>query len=173
MDAPERFALAPMSTDIRVMTVIVLVLPALFAVGAVASPPPTSAILAGTLGCMLLVYASVWFLWRPSRFEVSADGLTIVWPLRSRRVDACTLAGVARVSRADFRREFGWGVRIGAGGLWGGFGWLYTRAGLVGLWISRTDDLVLVRVRGGRPLLLTPERPDRFVATLAARVPAG
>jgi hypothetical protein len=35
------------------------------------------------------------------------------------------------------------------------------------MWISRTDRLVLVELRGARPLLVTPETPERFVLTLA------
>jgi hypothetical protein len=46
------------------------------------------------------------------------------------------------------------------------FGWLYTRKGLLDLYVSRTDRLVLVRLRAGRPLLLTPERDEGFVDAL-------
>ena len=88
--------------------------------------------------------------------------------MRARVVPAPEIAEAAIVSRDAFRREFGWGMRIGAGGLWGGFGWLYTRKGLVDLYVSRTDRFVLVRRRTGRPLLLTPEADERFVATLRA-----
>jgi hypothetical protein len=59
-------------------------------------------------------------------------------------------------------------MRVGVGGLWGGFGWLYTSKGLLGLYVSRTDRLVLVRLRTGRPLLVTPEGDERFVAALRA-----
>jgi hypothetical protein len=59
-------------------------------------------------------------------------------------------------------------MRIGAGGRWGGFGWLYTPKGLLGLYVSRTDRVVLVRLRTGRPLLVTPENDDGFVAALRA-----
>jgi hypothetical protein len=34
--------------------------------------------------------------------------------------------------------------------------------------VSRTDRLVLVRLRTGRPLLVTPENDGRFVTALAA-----
>jgi len=110
----------------------------------------------------------VWLLWRPSVFEVDATGLRIRWPLRLRAIPARDIAEAVVLSRDAFRREFGWGMRIGAGGLWGGFGWLYTRKGLVGLYMSRTDRVVLVRLRTGRPLLLTPDGDERFVAALRA-----
>jgi hypothetical protein len=62
-------------------------------------------------------------------------------------------------------------MRIGAGGLWGGFGWLYTRKGLLDLYVSRTDRFVLVRLRTGRPLLITPDADERFVAAFRAVAP--
>jgi hypothetical protein len=57
-------------------------------------------------------------------------------------------------------------MRIGAGGLWGGFGLLKTERETFSMWISRTDELVIVRLRGARSLLVTPEDPRRFVASL-------
>ena len=39
------------------------------------------------------------------------------------------------------------------------------------MWISRADPLVIVRLRRGRPLLLTPERPDEFADAVGAIAP--
>ena len=59
--------------------------------------------------------------------------------------------------------------RIGVGGLWGGFGWLWTRGrGMVEFYVSRTDGLVIVERRGGRALLFTPQDPEEFVDALSA-----
>ena len=163
-----RFPLAPMSSDIRVLTGIALALPPLLALGSVLGRGPTGGILLAATALVLLIYASVWLLWRPTVFEVGQTGLRIQWPPRSRAIPAREIAGAELLSREAFRREFGWGMRIGAGGLWGGFGWLYTSKGLLGLYISRTDRIVLVRLRTGRPLLVTPEGDERFVAALRA-----
>jgi hypothetical protein len=166
-----RFPLAPMSSDIRVLTWGVLALPAALVMGASAAPPPARGVLTAVSALVLALYASVWLLWRPTAFEVDVTGLRIRWPLRVRAIPAREIAEAVLLSRDAFRREFGWGMRIGAGGLWGGFGWLYTRKGLLELYVSRTDRLVLVRVRTGRALLLTPESDERFVAALRAVTP--
>jgi hypothetical protein len=163
-----RFPLAPMSVDIRVLTGIVLALPLVLAAGGALGRGPARGILLVITVLVLLLYASVWLLWRPTAFEVDSAGLRILWPLRARRIPAREIAGADLVSREAFRREFGWTMRIGAGGLWGGFGWLYTSKGLLGLYVSRTDRLVLVRLRTGRPFLVTPEGDERFVAALRA-----
>lgn len=48
-------------------------------------------------------------------------------------------------------------MRIGIGGLWGGFGWLWPGRGLVNFYVSRSDGLVLIERMSARPLLITPE----------------
>ena len=163
-----RFGLAPMAAGIRVVTWIVLALPLALALGASQARGPARAVLVVVSAVVLVLYAAVWLLWRPTAFEVDARGLRIRWPLRARTIPAREITEAAVLSRDAFRREFGWGMRIGAGGLWGGFGWLYTSKGLVGLYVSRTDRVVLVRLRTGRPLLVTPESDERFVAALRA-----
>jgi len=161
-----RFALAPMTTGLHVLTWVCFVVPLAQLYGAVVSPPPVRAVLGASSLFVALIYASVWFVFRPTRFEVDGDGLRIVWPIRWRLVAAANIAEARVVSSRDFRREYGNGMRIGAGGLWGGFGLLKTGRETFSMWISRTDAFVIVRLRDGRPLLLTPEDPDRFVDSL-------
>ena len=157
-----------MSGDIRALSGIALLAPLGLVLGAVLARNPVRGTLLGATLFVVVIYAAVWLLGRPTAFELDAAGLWIRWPLRSQRIAAGDIAGADLLSRESFRRDFGWGMRIGAGGLWGGFGWLYTRRGLVDLYVSRTDRFVLVRRRAGRPLLLTPERDVSFVDALRA-----
>jgi len=157
-----------MSRDIRALTGIALVAPLGLVLGAALAREPVRGTLLVAIVFVVVVYAAVWLLGRPTAFEVDTGGLWIRWPLRSRRIAAGDIARAEMLSREAFRRDFGWGIRIGAGGLWGGFGWLYTRKGLLDLYVSRTDRLVLVRLRAGRPLLLTPQRDEGFVDALRA-----
>lgn len=89
-----------------------------------------------------------------------------MWPLWARTVAADDIRDARIVSADELRREHGRGVRIGAGGLWGGFGLLKTTHETFSMWISRTDRFVLVRLDRARPLLVTPDDPERFVALL-------
>jgi hypothetical protein len=157
-----------MSGDIRALSGVALLAPLGLGLGAVLARNPVRGTLLGATLFVVVIYAAVWLLGRPTAFELDAAGLEIRWPLRSQRIAAGDIAGADLLSRESFRRDFGWGMRIGAGGLWGGFGWLYTRRGLVDLYVSRTDRFVLVRRRAGRPLLLTPERDASFVDALRA-----
>ncbi len=158
------FPLAPMSPLIIVLTALVLAVPVVFAVtGVWAGNAPL-------LWVAVLIAAGCWLVWlyaRPNRFEVSSQGLAIVWPLRRRLIAAREIAGVRPIEPWELRQEVGWGVRIGVGGLWGQFGWLWTaRRGNLVTYVSRTDGLVLIERHTRRPLLLTPAERDEFVRAL-------
>jgi hypothetical protein len=92
----------------------------------------------------------------------------VVWPLKRREIRRDGIAGVRLVDRRTLRRDIGWGMRVGAGGLWGGFGWLWTtRRGIVQMYVSRTDGFVWIERLNDRPWLITPERPEAFVRALS------
>jgi len=162
MWTPRIFPLAPMSSDIRALTGICLALPAVFVAGSFVKAPM---LLVAVSVCGL--YAVVWFWMRPTRFVVMHESFLIEWPLRSTAISSSTIAGVETLDRAAFRRQFGrGGVRVGAGGLWGAFGLLMTSKETFAMYVSRSDAFVLVRRKDDRPLLLTPDQPERFAAAL-------
>jgi hypothetical protein len=154
------FRLAPMSPLIRWLTVAMFALPGGF-------------LLAGALGnvellvggvLLVALYGWIWLRFRPSRFVVLPDAIEVVWPLKRRRIPRRRIAGVRLMDSRELRGEVGWGMRVGAGGLWGGFGWLWTgRRGIVQMYVSRTDRFVWIEVVDGRPWLITPERAETFL----------
>jgi len=161
------FALAPMTTDMRVMTGVALALPAIFVGSAVVTPFLVAGVLYGSAAFMILLYAMVWFGFRPTAFAVTADTLRIVWPARTRGIARSEIVGVRSLTATEFRAEFGFGMRVGVGGLWGGFGLLHTSSKTFSMWVSRTDTFVIVTLKNDRPLLLTPETPAAFVQSLS------
>jgi hypothetical protein len=161
------FHLAPMTLNLRIATWLLFLLPLGMLYAAVSVPLlPVAYVLVGTTAFMFLIYASVWFVFRPSRFTIDAQHLRIDWPIRSRVIERADIEGAQIVTSEEFRREYGYGMRIGAGGLWGGFGLLKTGRETFSMWISRTDRFVIVKLKGARPLLLTPTLAERFVELL-------
>lgn len=159
------FALAPMSPLFRWLSAALLAIPVVFvALGLFADVP-----VLGPVGLLMAaLFAWIWLRWRPSGFEVSDDGLTLRFPMGRRQLPARDIASVRVMTPSAFREEFGLAMRIGVGGLWGGFGWLWTaQRGLIEFYISRFDGFVLIERRAGRPLLLTPERPEELVDALS------
>jgi hypothetical protein len=158
------FRLAPMSPLIRTVTLALFVLPpALFAGALFGLRPLVVPALA-----VAAVYAWIWLRFRPTRFVVHPGTLEVVWPLKRRVLARRGIESVRLVDARELQREIGWGLRVGAGGLWGGFGWLWTkRRGIVQMYVSRTDRFVWIERRGERPWLVTPEQPEAFVRALA------
>ncbi len=161
-----RFALAPMSPMIRGLTFALFFLPPIF-VGLswlTADPIPRYI---GLL--MVVLYGVTWLCFRPSHFVVTRSHLDVVFPIWQRSLSLQGMSGARILDVNGFRQELGGAVRIGVGGLWGGFGWLWTsRRGLLEFYISRDTGMVLVEWSSGRKLLVTPEQPEEFMASIQA-----
>lgn len=155
------FALAPMSPTIKGITIVVLVLPLIFGVWALITREPVAG---GVFLFLIALYGAVWVWCRPSHFVITRSCLEIVFPGWRRQIPVGDISGIRHINQATFDREFGWAMRIGAGGLWGGFGWLWTsKRGLVEFYISQLNEFVLVERSQGKSLLITPDNPDRLV----------
>jgi hypothetical protein len=164
----QAFRLAPMSTDIRVLTALLLAIPVGMIVGLLAG----TRVLYIPLAFVVAIFAWVWLRFRPSSFVVHPDSIEIIWPLRRRTMPRASIVSCRILDAAQLKREVGWGARVGAGGVWGGFGWLWTqRRGIVQMYVSRTDTLVWIERGRDRPWLITPEHPEEFVRTLGVGAP--
>ncbi len=158
------FRLARMSAQVLILTLLLLALPLAFLVGALFA----RWLLAVPAVFMIAIYAWVWLRFRPSQFTVHRGGLQVVWPLKRRDIPREDISNVRIVDRQELKSEIGWCMRIGAGGLWGGFGWLWTkRRGVVQMYVTRTDRFVWIERTGSRPWLITPEQPEAFVRALS------
>lgn len=154
------FRLARMSPLIFGLTLTLLALPFAF----LASVAVGKSLLLVPALLVIGIYAWVWLRFRPSAFVIRPDAIEVEWSLKRRRIPRDDIAGIRLLREGELRREVGWGARVGAGGVWGGFGWLWTsRRGIVQMYISRTDRFVWIERTNGRPWLITPEEPEAFV----------
>lgn len=160
----QEFALAPMSPFIRVLTLFMLALPLAFVGAALLGPSP---LLFAPGVVLIALYAWVWLRFRPTRFVVSDDAIDVHWPLKHRRIARSSIQSVRRLGNAELRATVGAGIRVGAGGLWGGFGWLWTtQRGIAQMYVSRTDDYVWIERGTDRPWLITPDDAGGFVRAM-------
>jgi hypothetical protein len=158
------FRLARMSPLILALTLILLAIPVVFLVNVALG----RSLLAAPALLVIAIYSWVWLRFRPSAFIVRPDAIEVEWPLKRGRIPRDDIASVRILQQGELRREVGWGVRVGAGGLWGGFGWLWTsRRGIVQMYISRTNQFVWIERKNGRPWLITPEEPEAFVRAVS------
>lgn len=163
------FPLAPMGLGIRAFSLVLVLLGVGFLVLA-----RFDARVAWLPAALLLGLAAlVWLFFRPARFRLERGALVLDYPLRAKRIALAGLHTAERITPADFKARFRWALRVGVGGLFGGFGWLRTGEGWVEMDIARTDGMVLLTFTGRAPMLLTPEDPEAFVEAVqqAARAP--
>lgn len=161
-----RFRLAPMSSVMAIVTVICLSIPLAFVIPVWLGPPLIRTLMGSVAAIIVVSYAVVWLWMRPSAFVVDATRLELIWPMRRRSIARRDIVRVRKLTIADLEQELGYMLRVGAGGLWGGFGLAKTALGYMELWVSRTDWIVWIECRDRRSLLVTPEEPDRFVELL-------
>lgn len=160
------FPLAPMSTLIRAVTAAVLLLPvALLGVGFATRAGPLRIPVAIAV---ILIYVGIWVWGRPTGFHASETGLQLRFPWRRILVARAAMRSARRMTGAEVRAELGLAIRVGAGGLWGAFGWLWSRRrGWLEIYVSRQDDLVWIERADAIPLLLTPSNPQQLIDALA------
>ena len=164
MSGYARFPLAPMDRLITALTWVLLAVPLIFVLAAARTRQPPLALVAGLLA---LLYLGVYLYMRPTRFEITPRDLILRWPIRQETIARSDVVAANVLSSAEARARLGLAIRVGVGGLWGGFGLLLTRgAGTVRMYLSRTGPLVLVELRNRRPLLISPSRPHEFVRAL-------
>ena len=158
------FTLAPMSGVIRGLTLFLLALPVAFIGSALLGTAP---VLFAPGLVLIAIYVWIWMRFRPTRFVVGPDAIDVHWPLKHRRIARSSIQGVRRVDNAELRELAGAGMRVGAGGLWGGFGWLWTtHRGIAQMYVSRTDGYVWIERGAERAWLITPDDPDAFIQAL-------
>jgi Bacterial PH domain len=161
----QSFRLAPMSPLIWMLTLALLAVPVVFFSTAMVG----GHLLTVPALCVVVLYVWVWLRFRPTRFVVYLDRLEVRWPLKRRSIPRKDIAAVRLIDKRALHSVTGWGMRVGAGGLWGGFGWLWTqRRGIVQMYISRTDGFVWIERVGDRPWLITPAQPAAFVRALSS-----
>ena len=163
----QTYRLAPMSPAIRWLTWALLLMPAGFIAAGLSSPEAGPVLLLVAV-LLIVLYGAVWIWWRPARFELSRAGLALIFPGRRSLVPASAIADAQVVSSQQLRERFGLQLRVGAGGLWGGFGWLWSRRGWTEFYVSTLDGYVLIERRGAIPLLISPENPHAMAAALRA-----
>lgn len=172
----ESFSLARMSPLIRGVTVFVLGLPALIGSIGFCAGRRVDGIVLVAPALLIAVYVVVWLYSRPTRFEVGPTDLQIVWPIRRRRIAWREISSLRLIDSRQLKTDFGFTIRVGVGGLWGVFGWLAgPRAGLIDVYVSRLDGWVVIERVSGRPLIISPDRPDEFARAISneiARAPS-
>jgi len=110
---------------------------------------------------LILIYFIVFAL-RPIDYEISADQLIIHRLFADAKIDRNQIKSVELVDKD----KIGWTIRtFGVGGLFGYYGkFANTKLGSMTWYATRRDKTVLVQTMNGNKIILTPDKPEKFVA---------
>jgi MFS family permease len=170
--AVQVFSVAPMDHRYRAYSVLVLALAAAVVAGLIFA----AAVTAGTWRLVFIIAACVMAIAvaavtvlvrlysRPKHFELSDEGLRIVWPARSRKLPRNAFSEARLVTETELGRL---SRCFGMTPLMGTFGWFRSEyMGSMDVYITRHLGLVYLRMANRHPLLLTPCEPETFLAAL-------
>jgi len=144
-----------MAVAFILMSGVVLAIPVIFLLIGLTNPMLRTTFV-GTAAMVVVGSAGVWFFYKPTAFELDDDALVLRFPLRTIAIPRSDVVSARVLSRADLREVLGFAVRVGVGGLFGVFGWLWsTKRSWVQIYATSVDGWVLVERRVGRPLLLS------------------
>ncbi len=124
------------------------------------------------LGVVVLaaMFAAVYCFVRPRGFEVSGQGVAVVWLNRRRLIPVGVLGERSAVRDMDLGRlaqKVGKGISVGrVFGTFGGFRSEYLQS--MEVYITRREGMVMVRLLNRKPLLVTPADPAQFMAAVGA-----
>lgn len=159
------FAMAPMDTGYRVSTNLGLTAWAGGTIACLIFAPWYAALL--VLGIGTLVMFIVLGFYRPVGIVVTDDELVIRWMMRQRRIP---LSDVEAAGPGELHRP--WGMKVvGCNGVYGSFGWYRRKGESRDLYLTNADCAVVLRLKGHRPLIISPDEPEAFIQTVQQRVP--
>jgi hypothetical protein len=108
----------------------------------------------------LLVIA---FLIRPNNYSVSSDKLLIHRMLDDVEIDRNNIKSVQEIDESQVKNSL---RTFGVGGFFGSFGKFWnSKLGKMTWYVTRKNNFVLVETKDQKKIILTPDKPEEFVAS--------
>lgn len=104
------------------------------------------------------------FLFRTTGYSIDPGQLTIHRPVKNLSFPLSEIESIAELTKGDLKGTI---RSFGVGGLFGYFGKFYNmKLGRMTFYATRRDQAVLIRLRSGKQILLTPDDRERFIREL-------
>jgi hypothetical protein len=113
----------------------------------------------------LLAIYLITYGFRPVNYQINTALLIIHRPISDVKIDRSVITGVELLDKEQTK----WSFRtFGVGGLFGYYGKFFnSKIGSMTWYATRRDKMVLIRTSDNRKIVLTPDEPERFVASLS------
>ncbi len=108
----------------------------------------------------LLVIA---FLIRPNNYSVSPDKLLIHRIIKDVEINRNNIQSVQEIDESQIKNSL---RTFGVGGFFGSFGTFWNdKLGKMTWYVTRKNNFVLVETKDQKKIILTPDKPEEFVAS--------
>ncbi len=105
------------------------------------------------------------YLLRPNNYSVSSDKLLIHRMIKDVEIDRNNIQSVQEIDESQVKDSI---RTFGAGGFFGSFGTFWnSKLGKMTWYVTRKNNFVLVETKDQKKIILTPDKPVEFVASLS------
>ena len=110
-----------------------------------------------------IVSAVVIYLLSPNNYSVSSDKLLIHRMLKDIEIDRNNIQSVQEIDESQVEDSI---RTFGASGFFGSFGMFWNgKLGKMTWYVTRKNNFVLVETKDQKKIILTPDKPEEFVAS--------
>ena len=116
-----------------------------------------------SLAILLIIAFIVVYLLRPNNYSVSSDKLLIHRAISNIEIDRNNIQMVKEIDESQVKNSI---RTFGVGGFFGNFGKFWNSTlGNMTWYVTRKNNFVLVETKDQKKIILTPDKPEEFVAS--------
>jgi Bacterial PH domain len=110
-----------------------------------------------------IIITIIVYLLRPNNYSVSPDKLLIHRMLGNVEIDRDNIQSVQEIDESQVKDSL---RTFGVGGFFGNFGTFWnSKLGKMTWYVTRKNNFVLVETKDQKKIILTPDKPEEFVAS--------
>ena len=147
----------------KISTVIVLVFLLIILVVAFFLIPKDEANIMDSIVLLPIIISIIVYLLRPNNYSVSDDKLLIHRMINTIEIDRNNIQSVREIDESQVKNSL---RTFGVGGFFGNFGKFWNgKLGKMTWYVTRKNNFVLVETKDQKKIILTPDKPEEFVAS--------
>ena len=109
-----------------------------------------------------IILCIVVYLFRPNNYSVSSDKLLIHRMINNVEINRNNIQSVQEIDESQVKNSL---RTFGVGGFFGNFGTFWNgKLGKMTWYVTRKNNFVLVETKDQKKIILTPDKPEEFVA---------
>ena len=117
-----------------------------------------------SLAILPIIAFVIVYLLRPKNYSVSADKLLIHRMINNVEIDRNNIQSVQEIDESQVKNSL---RTFGVGGFFGNFGKFWNSTlGNMTWYVTRKNNFVLIETKDQKKIILTPDKPEEFVASL-------